>query len=136
MTEVRMVSETGGEKGQKPSQLGAIDPLALLHLGEVAGFGAEKYAAFNYLKGYDWRLNMDAMERHLLLFWSGEDFDPESGLYHPAHAAWHGLALTSFAMRGLGTDTRFRQAEHRTTPEPTGFGAINRVEDIAPRTAA
>lgn len=109
--EVRIISETGGEKGQKPSQLGAIDPLALLHLGEVAGFGAQKYAAFNYLKGYDWRLSFDAQARHMLAFWSGEDRDPESGLFHPAHAAWHGLAQTSFLLRGLGTDTRFIQPE-------------------------
>ena len=108
MTETRVVSETGGEKGSKPSQLGAVDPLALLHLGEVAGFGAQKYDTFNYLRGYDWRLTMDAMQRHMLQFWAGEDYDQESGLLHPAHAAWHGLALTSFLLRGVGTDSRFR----------------------------
>lgn len=102
--------ETGGEKGQKHLQLGAIDPIALLELGRVAAMGAEKYAAFNYLKGYDWRLSMDAMQRHMLLFWSGEDCDPESGALHTAHAAWHGLALTSFSARALGTDTRPRPA--------------------------
>jgi hypothetical protein len=108
--ETRVVSETGGEKGQKASQLGTIDPIALLHLGEVSGFGAQKYEAFNYLKGYDWRLTVDAALRHLLAFWAGEDRDPESGLLHPAHFAWHGLALTSFALRGIGEDTRFRGA--------------------------
>lgn len=105
--EIRLVSETGGEKGQKASQLGSIDPLALLHLGEVSGFGAQKYAAFNYLKGYDWRLSVDAASRHMLAFWGGENRDPESGLLHPAHFAWHGLALTSFVLRDLGEDTRF-----------------------------
>jgi hypothetical protein len=108
--EVRITSETGGEKGSKPSQLGTIDPVALLHLGEVSGFGAKKYAAFNYLKGYDWRLSFDAMQRHMLQFWAGEDRDEESGLLHPAHAAWHGLAMTSFVLRGVGEDTRFKGA--------------------------
>lgn len=107
--EVRITSKTGGEKGSKPSQLASVDPLALLHLGEVSGFGAKKYAAFNYLKGYDWDLSMDAAFRHALAFWGGEDRDPESGLLHSAHFAWHGLALTSFALRNLGTDNRFRQ---------------------------
>lgn len=106
--EVRVVSETGGEKGKKPAELAAVDPKALLVLAEVAGRGAEKYAPFNYLKGYDWSLSMNALLRHTLAFWNGEDNDPETGLPHMAHAAWHGLALTSFLVRGLGTDDRFK----------------------------
>ncbi len=105
--EVRVVDpNTGGEKGQKPAQLGAIDPQSLLVLGEVAGFGATKYARYNYLKGYAWSLSADACLRHLLQFLAGEDLDEESGLPHAAHVAWHGLALTSFLLRGIGTDDR------------------------------
>ena len=109
MTEIRVTSETGGQKGDKAAKLGAIAPLALLKLAEVAGFGAEKYDAFNYLKGYDWSLSFNAAQRHALAFWNGEDNDPESGLPHPLHFAWHGLCLASFLMRGLGTDDRFKQ---------------------------
>lgn len=106
-SEVRVVDpETGGEKGQKPSQIGALDPVSLLVLGEVAGFGADKYAAFNYLKGYSWRLSFDALQRHMMAFWAGQDYDEESGLPHVAHAAWHALTLVSFMERGLGTDDR------------------------------
>jgi hypothetical protein len=114
--ETRVVSETGGEKGSKQAQLGAIDPLALLELAKVAGFGAEKYDEYNYLKGYNWTLSINAASRHLLQFANGEDIDPVafnekgeqtgSGLSHVAHAAWNCLALVSFHMRGLGTDNR------------------------------
>jgi hypothetical protein len=104
--EVRVVSATGGEKGSKDAQLGAVDPLALLELAKVAGFGAKKYDNFNYLRGYDWLLSINAGERHGLQFAAGEDLDPESGLCHAAHAAWNYLALTSFYLRGLGTDNR------------------------------
>lgn len=104
--EVRITSATGGQKGSKLSQLGAIDPKALYVLGEVAGMGAEKYDTFNYLKGYDWALSYNAMQRHAMQFWSGEDFDEESGLPHMAHAAWHCLAMVSFLLRELGTDGR------------------------------
>lgn len=107
--EVRVVSNTGGEKGQKASQLSTVDPLALRHLGEVSGFGAQKYDAFNFLRGYDWALSVDALYRHMNAFWSGEDRDPESGLLHVGHVAWHGLALTSFQLREIGEDTRFKQ---------------------------
>ena len=106
MTEVRITSATGGQKGQKPCRLGAIDPLALVELGNVGGMGEEKYDRFNYLKGYAWSLNVDAAFRHLLAFLSGEDRDPESGFLHTAHAMWHMGALTSFQLRGIGTDDR------------------------------
>jgi hypothetical protein len=104
--EVRVTSATGGQKGQKDARLGAIDPLAILELAKVAGFGAKKYDSFNYLRGYDWHLSIDAADRHGLQFAAGEDLDPESGLCHAAHAAWNYLALTSFYLRGLGTDDR------------------------------
>jgi hypothetical protein len=68
--------------------------------------GAEKYDRYNYLKGYDWHLSYDAAQRHAQAFWSGEDLDEESGLPHTAHAAWHFNALTSFLVRGRGTDDR------------------------------
>lgn len=107
-SEIRVVDpETGGEKGQKDAQLGAIDPAAIMEVATVAGFGARKYARLNFLKGYSWSLSYDALQRHLHAFWDGEDRDPESGLPHLAHAAWHCLALLSFSRRGLGTDDRY-----------------------------
>ena len=109
--EVRVTSATGGEKGKKPQRLSTIDPLALLVLGEVSGFGADKYASFNYLKGYDWSLSIDAALRHLLKHQMGEDMDPESGLPHLGHAAWHCLAGVSFLLRGIGTDDRYKGSE-------------------------
>ncbi len=104
--EVRITSETGGQKGRKQAQLGAIDPGALIELAKVAGYGTEKYDRYNFLKGYDWSLSFDAMMRHALAFWSGEDLDPESGLPHTAHVGWHAMALTAFFLRHAGTDDR------------------------------
>lgn len=104
--EVRVTSATGGQKGQKDAQLGAIDPQAILEVAKVAGYGTKKYARYNYLRGYDWSLAFDACQRHLLQFWSGEDRDEESGLPHVAHAAWHCLAMLSFLSHSIGTDDR------------------------------
>lgn len=116
---------TGGQKGSKLPQLGAIEPLAILEVAKVAGYGATKYARYNYLRGYRWSLSFDALQRHLLLFWSGEDRDQESGLYHLAHAAWHCLALLSFKLFNLGEDDRWTyslpassQAESETLSSP------------------
>lgn len=106
---------TGGQKGSKPNQQSTLDPIALGKVGEVGGFGAQKYERYNFLKGYRWSLSYDALQRHLQAFWSREDNDPESGLAHLAHAAWHCLALISFQVRGLGTDDR---PPAITKPEP------------------
>jgi hypothetical protein len=105
--ETRIVDpETGGAKGQKLAQMGALDPLALLEVAKVAGMGAIKYERYNFLKGFRWSLAYDADQRHLNLFWAGEDLDAESGLPHVAHAAWQCLCLLSFLLRDLGTDDR------------------------------
>lgn len=104
--EVRVTSATGGQKGRKPAELATIDPLALMELAKVSGFGAQKYESFNYLKGYDWDLSHNALYRHYLAYLNGEDLDDESGLPHITHAAWHALALTSFLLRGIGNDNR------------------------------
>lgn len=126
MTEVRFVDpDTGGEKGQKNEELGYVDPLALASLGRVASFGGKKYASFNYLRGYKWSLSFNAAFRHFRKFLSGEDYDYStcevhevwdnadwsctdcgSGELHTTHMAWHGLALTSFLLRRIGTDDR------------------------------
>lgn len=110
--ETRVVSETGGAKGQKMCELGDLDPKALWEVGNVAGYGARKYTTdtesgrFNYMKGYNWSSSYNALQRHLMLFWSGEDRDEESGFYHLGHAAWHCLCLLTFSIRGRGTDDR------------------------------
>ena len=109
--EVRVTSETGGQKGMKLAQVGALDPSAILEVARVAGFGAAKYERFNYLRGYAWSLSFDALCRHLFAWWSGEDNDPESGLSHMGHVGWHALALVAFEQRNVGTDDRPRVPE-------------------------
>lgn len=112
-TEVRITDpKTGGQKGSKPAQFGALDPDALLTVAEVAGFGASKYERLNYLKGFNWSLAYDALQRHTHEFWAGREIDEESGLPHMAHAAWQALCLVSFAARKLGTDDRISAGLH------------------------
>lgn len=105
--ETRITNEsTGGQKGAKLTQLGALDPVTLIELARVAGMGSNKYSAYNFMKGTDWSLMFNAMQRHALRFWSGEDTDPESGLHHMAHAAWMALAIVGYSLRETGNDDR------------------------------
>lgn len=97
MTERRMVDpRTGGEKGSKPARFDLIPPDALWKVAEVFGRGTDKYPARNWERGYAWSLSFAALQRHAWQFWGGEDVDPESGLPHMAHVAWHALALLRF----------------------------------------
>lgn len=117
MEKEMQTSPTGGTKERKDCELGYVDPAALEALGRVAGMGARKYSPWNYMNGYNWSWSYNAMLRHMIAFWSGEDNDPESGLPHMAHAAWHALALTSFLLHSLGEDDRValvRQCGHDT----------------------
>lgn len=104
--EIIVDPNTGGMKASKPCQLGFVDPLALEELGRVAGYGATKYDKFNFVKGYDWSLSINALFRHLLAFMDGEDYDEENGATHTASVAWHALALTTFLLRERGNDDR------------------------------
>jgi hypothetical protein len=104
------VSETGGEKGKKQEAYDQIPWQAMDHVARVYGYGEQKYAAFNWLQGYSWRLSFAAAFRHLSAACSGEWEDSESGLPHLAHAVFHMLALMTFHDRGLGTDDRMPRA--------------------------
>lgn len=90
-------SKTGGMKGQKSQRMDLLPYLSLMEIAKVYGFGAEKYAPHNWRKGYDWSLSFAALQRHLVLFWEGEELDEESGLPHLAHAGFHLLALLEFS---------------------------------------
>jgi hypothetical protein len=119
MSEKRVISETGGEKGTKPSQLAWLPPDAMLALGEVAGHGSEKYTPHNFRLGYNFSLSLNALYRHALAFQGGEDLDPDSGLPHMAHAAWHALNLVqSQKDYGIRFDDRWSWLDHvRLTKE-------------------
>ncbi len=69
--------DTGGEKGLKHAVLGDACPKALMEIAKVYGHGRKKYSRGNYLSGYTWSSSYDALQRHLLLFWAGEERDGE-----------------------------------------------------------
>jgi hypothetical protein len=60
---------------------------SLDEIAKVLTFGEKKYEAGNWANGMQMRRLISAAYRHLGLFNSGEDIDPDSGLSHLAHAA-------------------------------------------------
>lgn len=105
--EVRIVNEqTGGEKGSKPARFDLVPSGPLWQLATLYGRGAEKYAARNWEKGYDWSLSFAAMMRHAWLFWSGEDYDSETGCHHLTSVVFHAFALMEFGRTHPELDDR------------------------------
>lgn len=79
---------------------------AVAALAEVLTFGAEKYGARNWEKGFPWGRVFAALMRHLWAWWRRAPADPETGFSH----LWHALAcvafLVAFEARGAGEDDR------------------------------
>lgn len=116
--EVIVTSKTGGQKGQKAEAYSLIPVWPLAEVARVYGFGAKKYSPWNWLKGYDWSLTIDALGRHIEAFKSRQSLDPESGLHHLAHAAFHLFALMAYERLGLGTDDRAPKTAQQTIEQP------------------
>ena len=109
--ETRVTSSTGAQKGQKLARFDLIPSEALTKVAEHYGIGAEKYAAHNWRKGYDWSLAFAAMQRHAWAFWSGEDLDPETGSPHLAAVAFHALTLLTFMDEQRVFDDRYTSGQ-------------------------
>lgn len=71
--------------GGKP-QMSLVPTLAMIEVAKIMTHGAEKYAPYNWTKGFDYSKLVDAAERHIAAFKLGEDIDPESGFHHLGHA--------------------------------------------------
>lgn len=113
--EVITTAVTGGQKGVKPERHSLIPKPFLDALGRVYGYGANKYAAHNWRRRYEFSKSLDALDRHVAAFTDGETYDPESGEHHLAHAAFHLAALITWITEdGEGVnnpmDDRWRSA--------------------------
>ena len=77
----------GKKNDQGKPRWDLIHPLGMTEYIKVMTFGAQKYADDNWrtVEGARRRYFASAM-RHLIAWWSGEQYDQESGLHHLAHA--------------------------------------------------
>ena len=83
-----MSDPTQGRKfdSGKP-EYGLIPPRSLDEMVKVLTIGAQKYERENWRYVKDGkRRYFDASQRHMWAWRRGENFDPESGLHHLAHA--------------------------------------------------
>jgi hypothetical protein len=84
-----------------------LPPTALESVVQVLSFGAAKYEAYNWRKGFKWTRLFSACNRHIFAWLKGEDLDPESGLPHLAHAICCLIFLLEHQLLNLGEDDRY-----------------------------
>lgn len=85
-----------------------MSSIFLEEVNKVLTFGAKKYEAHNWRKGFIWSRPLSACFRHLYAFMRGEDRDPETGLLHLAHAACCIMFLVEFYVTKKGVDDRYK----------------------------
>lgn len=100
---------TGGTKhDQEKVRLELLSPIALTEIAKVLTFGAKKYEAHNWRKGFIWSRLLGATMRHMLAFIGGQDKDPETGLSHLAHAGACVMFLLEHEVTHKHLDDRYK----------------------------
>lgn len=89
-----------------------IPTYGLKQVARVFTFGASKYGVDNWKKGFKWTRLIGAMKRHIADFEAGMDIDPESGIYHLAHALTNGLMLLDYHRTHPELDDRYKPYMH------------------------
>lgn len=109
---------------------------AIIEMAEVFRLGAAKYGAYNWRKDrVSASVYYGAGLRHMAAWWEGEDFDPESGRPHLAHAMDCFAIVIDAAHHGMLNDDRppipAREAckgkpgfDERGRPAPINFSLV------------
>jgi hypothetical protein len=92
------------DTGKPGFELLPFDALAEVH--KILEFGADKYGARNWEKGFNWLRLANAAARHLFAWMRGENADQDTGRSHIAHLACCALFLLAHELRGIGEDDR------------------------------
>jgi len=113
-----LVKEHGGMKFCKgKNRVGLVlqgFASAVWEMGWVGTQGANKYEDNSWQSVPDGiQKYMEALDRHVLLWKMGEEFDPEFNTHHLAHAAWNCLAILSLLM----VENNWKKFEERNSHE-------------------
>lgn len=106
---------TKNDSGKPRADL--LPPIALLQVARVFGYGACKYDDYNYRNGLGHERIYAAAQRHLLSWWSGEEYDPETGESHLAHAACSVLMLMDNRYGSHGESDGLPEQVHELTTD-------------------
>lgn len=101
-----MSNEHGIKHDQNKIRMDLVPWDVVTEIAKILTFGAKKYEDRNWEKGFNWSRVYGALQRHLCLWFQGQDRDPETGRSHLAHAGCCLFFLLAFVLRGNGCDDR------------------------------
>lgn len=109
--------------GCKKVPLHGMPAPVLMECGLVKLHGDLKYGEYNWRDvGVRASIYYDALMRHMMAFWEGEDVDPDSGISHIAHAITGLAVLRDSMIQENWVDDR---------PKPTNLGWLSKMNDKA-----
>lgn len=91
-----MSEDKGLRFNQGKTRHDLVPPFAQEQYGRVLTVGAQKYAEHNWELGMKWSKVIASLKRHVLAIELGEDYDPQDGLLHAAHAMCNAAFLTEY----------------------------------------
>jgi hypothetical protein len=93
--------------GTRKAPLSTVPMGVVVEMGVGMLEGAAKYGRHNYrCAGVRASVYFDALMRHMVAWWEGEDLDPDSGLSHVTKALCTLAVLRDAQMQGMVTDDR------------------------------
>lgn len=90
---------TAGHLDEGKPRLELLPNRGLRDVGDAFAYGERKYGPKNWTRGMPWRKLAGSALRHIYAWAWGEDFDPESGVHHLAHACCNLLMLLDYRHR-------------------------------------
>ena len=83
------MTEEGKKFDQGKYRMDLVPASSIIALAQVLEYGADKYGERNYMEGIKLSRYYAATFRHLVAWWTGEEFDKESERHHLKHAQCH-----------------------------------------------
>jgi len=96
ITHVQCLSEFQEGKANGRELTRNLGPLLMVEACRVFEYGANKYKAWNWMKGMSWSVVVGCALRHAKAVFEGELLDPESGLPHTGHFACNLIMLGTY----------------------------------------
>jgi hypothetical protein len=91
----------------------AIPPIALFAMGKAMADGEKKYGRFNWRPtGSTVSVFVDAMVRHLMAYYAGENYAPDSKIHHLGHIMAGCAILLDAELHGVLNDDRDHAHKH------------------------
>lgn len=93
--------------GISKAPMSTVSAAVLMEVGVAMLEGASKYGRHNYrAAGVRASVYYDALMRHAMAWWEGEDLDPDSGMSHVTKAIATLVVLRDAMLQGKFTDDR------------------------------